>query len=64
MHLLRVNELADRLGVSTRTIYREAQRGHLRLQKIGRATVIAEIEARRFTGNLPLAKIAKKGGDA
>jgi excisionase family DNA binding protein len=56
--LLTVNEVAERLKVSTKTVYRAVEAGELRASRIGRAwrisepDVVAYVEARVHPGSL------------
>lgn len=46
--LLDVQEAAEYLTVSTKTVYREVARGHLRLVKIGGSTRFRRSELNRY----------------
>lgn len=51
--LLSIQDFMRRFGVGRSTVYRENKLGRLPFRKIGRATRIAETDARTWLDNLP-----------
>ena len=58
---LSFQELADRVGVSPRTIANFVQRGDLEAVKLGRRTVVKASEVERWLNSRPVKNTRKEG---